>query len=124
MSDVRSLLSRKNLTIPEALRPTFVNGKWRSPVLTPRKAKKLRKHMLICGESWDDDWLINSGKMTVMRVPKGHKRDLIREDRVDMILKRLDGMDEKIKLHRKAVRDRKPRIGFREELGYKMPSSS
>ena len=90
MSDVRSLLSRKNLTIPEALRPTFVNGKWRSPVLTPRKAKKLRKHMLICGESWDDDWLINSGKMTVMRVPKGHKRDLIREDRVDMILNRLD----------------------------------
>ena len=91
--------------------------------MTPRKAKKLKKHMLICGEKWDDDWL-NSGKMTVMRVPKGHKRDRVREDRVDMILERLDGMDEKIAKHRKAVRDRKPRVGFREELGYKMPSSS
>jgi len=81
----------------------------------------LKKHILRCGGTWDEDWLSRTRKMTVMRIPKGHKRDRVREDRVDMILKRLNEMDEKIARHRKAVQDRKPRVGFREELGYKMP---
>ena len=43
-------------------------------------------------------------------------------ERTDVHKERLDGMDEKI-VSIKAVRDRKPRVGFREELGYKMSSS-
>ena len=93
-------------------------------MLPPKRAKMLKAHMLRCGESWnEEEWVTRSEKITVMRPPKGHKRDRVREERVDMILEKLAGMDEKIIKHKKAVKDRKPREGFRETLGFKTPKN-
>lgn len=39
----------KPISLPADLRPTFVNGCWREPRLSARKAAKLRKAALIAG---------------------------------------------------------------------------
>ena len=55
-----------------------------------------------------------------MKPPKGHKRDLARQRRVDHILKQMEDMPNKIAKHKKDVASRKPKKGLAEELGIRI----
>lgn len=120
-----------------ALRPTFVDGKWRQPLLSSRRAVMLKKRAQ--AENLVGKWIVGHGgwlpewdkpnKHHVMRPPKGHKNQrnvherseclkvaislsLIVHFRVAKIQAALDKMPQKLEEHRKAIKSAKPLQGL------------
>jgi urocanate hydratase len=98
----------------DALKPSCVNNKWRSPAVSRRVAADLRKQAQregtygtfdsTTGKGWDPQWDLkifptkiigNLGTMQ-LRAPKTSKRERTREARALKIEATMETMDEKI----------------------------
>merc|ERR1712127_294171 len=106
---------------PDALKPSFVNNRWRGPAVKPRQAARIRKMAIIhgtygtfdfeTGEGWDAAW-DKGGKIGSLRRPKETKRERTRESRAVKIETLMEGMDQKIEQYRQTVEERKPPPGI------------
>eukprot|EP00591_Stephanopyxis_turris_P010372 CAMPEP_0195521362 /NCGR_PEP_ID=MMETSP0794_2-20130614/18541_1 /TAXON_ID=515487 /ORGANISM="Stephanopyxis turris, Strain CCMP 815" /LENGTH=141 /DNA_ID=CAMNT_0040650899 /DNA_START=80 /DNA_END=508 /DNA_ORIENTATION=+ len=104
-----------------ALRPRFVNGRWRGAAVKARASARVRKEAILdgtygtfdptTGKGWDASW-DKPGKISSIRAPKESKRDRNREDRAIKIEKLMEGMDEKISEYRQSLLDKKPEPGI------------
>ena len=54
-------LSDAVLKLLQLGRPTFVNGRWRKPVINGREMADIRKYMIAQGEVWPEKPLRNRG---------------------------------------------------------------
>lgn len=103
-----------------ALKPALVDGKWKRPLLSGRKAALVKKQAARNGlvgqwvpgeggwlEAWD-----RAQKHHVMRPPKGHKHQRNEFDRVKKVQAALAAMPAKIAEHKKAVKAAKPLKGL------------
>jgi len=105
----------------EALKPQFVNQKWRKPALSARQAARIRKTALIdgtygsfdkeTGMGWDPVW-DKPGKIGRIQRPKESKRERTREMRAQRIEALMEGMDMKVEQHREELGKRKPTPGI------------
>jgi hypothetical protein len=116
----------------EALKPQFMNERWRPPMVPPRKAARVRKYAILngtygffdreTGEGWDPSWETMK-KFPNIRAPKDHKRERNRESRAQKIDNLMETMDEKIAEHRQAIREKKPEGGIMNKLNRMMKGS-
>ena len=113
----------------DALKATIERGRYVGPIISPRKAKMVRKRAIVEGTfgsfcpqfgGWLEEW-DTPRKTYLYRVPKGHLRDRNREKRADKITKALDEMPKKIEAYEKDAKTRKPDKvplkAFRNALG-------
>nr|CCA22383.1 conserved hypothetical protein [Albugo laibachii Nc14] len=103
-----------------ALRPSFVDGKWRQPLLSSRRAVMLKKRAqagnlvgkwIVGHGGWLPEW-DKPNKHHVMRPPKGHKNERNVHERVAKIQAALEKMPQKLEEHRKAIKSSKPLQGL------------
>ena len=103
-----------------ALEPQFVNGKWRKPRISGRRAAELRKTAILngtygeAGNSWKPSWDVRR-KPRVAMPPKGSLDKRKKAERIAIIEANLADMDSKITKHRKLETERKPK-SFLEKL--------
>ena len=97
----------------EALTPQKVNGKWRKPRVSRRKAAVMRK-LAIRNSAYGEDsigWKPSWDTRRTARVampPKGSIDKRIQADRVKSIDVNMEDVSKKIAKHRKAEKERKP----------------
>ena len=118
---------RTSAALAEALKPQLVNGKWRKPKVSARYAAQLRKEAIVAGKYgtfvegegvWDWRW-DKKRAMRGMAAPKQSRSVRTREERMQVIQKKLDDMPKLLEAHRKEVRARKPPKGIAALLNKK-----
>ena len=98
----------------EALTPQKVNGKWRKPRVSRRKAAVMRKEAIRNGTygedsmGWKPSW--DTRRTAHVRMPpKGSIDKRIQSDRVKSIDVNMEDMPNKLAKHKKAEQERKPK---------------
>lgn len=109
----------------EALKPQFVNERWRPPAVKARQAARIRKVALIegtygsfdfeTGRGWDPAW-DKPGKIGRLQRPKETKRERTRESRALKIENLMENMDTKVEQYREELEKRKPPEGIESYL--------
>ena len=104
-----------------AMKPQFVNEKWRSPIVSKRVVAVIRKHAIKdgtygafnpeTGKGWDPMW-DNPGKIKTLRKPRETKRERTREARAVRIENLLETADENIEKYRLEKEAAKPDKGI------------
>uniref|UniRef100_A0A7S4KCW7 Large ribosomal subunit protein mL59 domain-containing protein n=1 Tax=Odontella aurita TaxID=265563 RepID=A0A7S4KCW7_9STRA len=104
----------------QALRPQFVNEKWRRPLISMRKAAVIRKGAIKDGtygsfdpengKGWNPMW-DTPRKITSLRLPKETKRERTREARASKIESLLEQADDRIETYRLEKEALKPEPG-------------
>lgn len=105
----------------EALRPQFVDEKWKRPLISMRKAAVIRKDAIKdgtygafdpeTGRGWDPMW-DKPRKVKSLRVPKETKRERTREARATKIESLLEQADDRIETYRLEKEALKPEPGI------------
>ena len=88
--------------IGKMIRPQFVNGHWRTPVIAGRNKAKLKNHFQAAGVPWiyEKEKPEIHRSSSYNRRPKGTKRYLNYEARLAMIRKNLSTQDERLEKYR------------------------
>ncbi len=115
---VHQCIEKGSRTLPEALKPVKKNGTWRKARLSPRYANRMRKEAIIENKlnKWNEDWE-KIGSMRIPKAPLGHKRDRMRQERVEMISKKMKEMPEVLAEYKKLLQSRKRKGTLREMMG-------
>ena len=97
-------LLQRNQNISEMIKPQYVNGHWRTPVISGRNKAILRGYFERAGVPWiyDSPKLMDDVDMNspYNRKPKGHKHERNYETRLAIIRKNLSTAEERLEQHR------------------------